>query len=175
MGFIVKTASTDDEFEQLYAMNYQTFVEEIPQHQHNDSKKLIDKFDRLNTYFIVKKENEVVGMMAINTTRPFSLEYKLNNLEQYLPPQHKLAEVRLLSVKPSQRNGKIFLLLLQAIREYGNTNHIDLAVISGTILQLSLYHRIGFVDFANPVGTELAKYQPMYISMAQLEKYLSNI
>jgi hypothetical protein len=48
-----------------------------------------------------------------------------------------------------------------------------MAVISGTVLQLNLYHRIGFVDFAKPVGTELAMYQPMYISMKNLEKYLS--
>ena len=174
MTFIVKIANTHAEFEQLYDMNYQTFVEEIPQHEQNNSKKLVDKFDQINTYFVVKQADEVVGMMAINTSRPFSLDYKIKDIDQYLPACQKLAEVRLLAVKPNKRNGKIFLLLLQAICEYGYAKHIDMAVISGTFLQLDLYHRIGFIDFASPVGTAQAKYQPMYISMSQLEKYLSN-
>lgn len=173
MGFEVKIADCPAEFDQLYQLNYQTFVEEIAQHQQNETRKLVDKFDQLNTYFVVKDAEEVVGMMAINTLRPFSLDHKIVNIDQYLPAHQHLSEVRLLSVKPEKRNGKIFLLLLQAICDYGNAHLIDMAVISGTVLQLNLYHRIGFVDFAKPVGSELAMYQPMYISMKNLEKYLS--
>ncbi len=172
MSLIVKIADTTEELEQVYQLNYQTFVEEIPQHNSNDDKKLIDKFDSINKYFIVKDQNEVIGMMAINTKRPFSLDYKIENLDSYLPQYTKLAEVRLLSIKPNKRHSKVFLLLLQTIYEYGLKNNIDMAVISGTVRQLKLYHHFGFIDFAHLVGNENALFQPMFISFKSLEKYI---
>ena len=31
-GYVFKRAETDDEFDQIHALNYRTFVGEIPQH-----------------------------------------------------------------------------------------------------------------------------------------------
>ena len=85
---IYKIANTAEEYEQIFKLNYETFVDEIPQHEKNETKKLKDKFhyqihlvhslfhDK-NIYIIAKKEGEVVGMMALSDERPFSLDLKL--------------------------------------------------------------------------------------------------
>lgn len=45
-----KIADTEEEFEQIFCLNYETFALEIPQHQQNESRKLVDKFHHENTY-----------------------------------------------------------------------------------------------------------------------------
>ncbi len=50
-----KIANTEEEFEQIFRLNYETFALEIPQHQQNEYCRLVDKFHHENTYFICKK------------------------------------------------------------------------------------------------------------------------
>ena len=52
-----KVASEDWEFEQIHRLNYGTFVEEIPQHEGNAEKSLVDTFHGENTYFICVSPN----------------------------------------------------------------------------------------------------------------------
>ena len=82
--FFFKIATTPDEFEQIHRLNYQTFSEEIPQHQKNEEQKLVDAFHAENTYIICIKENEVIGMTAIRDNRPFSLDRKIGPVERSL-------------------------------------------------------------------------------------------
>ena len=89
MSFIYKIAETALEFEQIHELNYRTFAEEIPQHDQNESRKLVDKFHDENTYIICKKDNRVVGMIAIRSERPFSLDGKIGPVEHHLPFQSK--------------------------------------------------------------------------------------
>ncbi|MEJ8765764.1 MULTISPECIES: hypothetical protein [unclassified Oceanobacillus] len=58
-----KIAADPDEMDQIYQLNYETFVEEIPQHAQNQSQRLIDKFDKENIYFIAKDGEEVIGIL----------------------------------------------------------------------------------------------------------------
>ena len=74
--YFFKIATSADEFEQIHRLNYQTFSEEIPQHQKNAEQKLVDQFNSENTYIICIKDQEVVGMTAIRDNRPFSLDKK---------------------------------------------------------------------------------------------------
>src|SRR5437867_3438002 len=96
-----KIASEESEFEQIYQLNYRTFVEEIPQHEPNPAGSLVDTFDKENTYIIGLKGGELVGMIAVRDKHPFSLERKLENLDRYLPEARSLCELRLLSVEKS--------------------------------------------------------------------------
>lgn len=43
-----KVATEEWEFEQIHEFNYQTFVDEIPQHQGNEQGRLVDKFHQQN-------------------------------------------------------------------------------------------------------------------------------
>ena len=41
----IKLAETPAEREQVHRLNYETFVEEIPQHAPNPERRLVDRFD----------------------------------------------------------------------------------------------------------------------------------
>lgn len=88
-----KIADSEDEFEAIHALNYRTFVEEIPQHPPNPEHRLVDVFHDENTYAICIADGHLVGMIAARAQRPFSLERKLDNLDGYLPRHRKPIEI----------------------------------------------------------------------------------
>ena len=165
---ILKPATESNEFIQIHQLNYKTFVEEIPQHEKNETKQLVDKFHDRNHYIVAKRNDKVIGMVCYNWERPFSLDGKIKDLDSFLPPYTKLAEIRLLSVDPQERGSIVTYRLLEYLSATLMREQTDLAVISGTTRQLQLYGRIGFIPFGPLVGTGEALYQPMYITLNAL-------
>jgi len=163
---VFKVATEVAEFEQIHALNYQTFVNEIPQHQQDSSGKLVDKFHPENTYVICIIDNLVVAMIALRDKRPLSLDQKIKGLEFYLPSFKSILEYRLLAVKKEYRNTAIFTGIMKKAFELAMAGGYDIAVISGTTRQSRLYQHLGFKPFADPVGKRGALYQPMYIDIA---------
>lgn len=164
MAVSFKIAATAEEFEQIHRLNYKTFVEEIPQHEPNEQKKLVDRFHAENTYLIACDGLNVVGMIAIRDRRPFSLDSKISGLEQYLPDHQAPCEIRLLAVEKKYRHGRTFFGMAQYMAKYCLAQGYDIAVMSGTVRQLKLYRQMGFVPFYKLVGSEDALYQPMYMT-----------
>lgn len=160
LGF--KIASEPEEFQQIRELNYRTFVEEIPQHRPNPEHALIDRFESENTYCICRHDGAVVGMIALRSNRPFSLDAKLPNLETYLPPHTSACEIRLLAVEPKNRQSRILAGLINMVFQYFESRGHDLALISGTLRQMKLYKHLGFAPFGPVVGSPEAPYQPMY-------------
>lgn len=160
---IIKIAETEDEFKQIHDLNYKTFVEEIKQHGTNQSERLIDKFDSQNKYFIALEENKLIGMLALRDVRPFSLDHKLSNLDELIPPHKKVVEVRLLSIIKSRRNSSILYNILRFIIKTDALVEYDLVLISAILAQLKLYKHIGFEEFGPLVGGE-TKFQPMFLT-----------
>ena len=165
-----KIASGEPEFEQIFRLNYKTFVEEIPQHPPNPEKRLVDRFHHENAYLIALDGDQLIGMMAVRDKRPFSLDEKLGNIDRYLPPGRRICEVRLLAVLPSHRNGMVFQGLLKLLLDHGLSQHYNLAVISGTVRQQKLYKHLGFVPFGPLVGSKEAQYQPMYLTLEEFQE-----
>lgn len=165
MKLALKVADCPEELEQIFRLNHQTFVEEIPQHAAQASGQLKDAFHDHNTYLIAKLGTRVVGMTSIAKDRPFSLDRKLANLDTYLPLHHQACEIRLLAIDPTYRGSRLFLKLLKFLYEFAESQHHDLALISGTVRQLPLYQKLGFVAFGPLVGTDKARYQPMFLTL----------
>ncbi len=163
-GLTFKIANEDWEFEQIHALNYKTFVQEIPQHSVSQGRKLIDKFHADNTYCICLRDQKLLGMLACRSERPFSLDTKLVDLDTYLPPHDALCEIRLLSIEKEVRGGRILVGLMNLLFKHCNEQGYDLAVISGTVKQLKLYKHLGFVPFGPLVGNKEALFQPMYLT-----------
>ena len=111
-GLQLKIADTGDEFDRIARLNYATFVEEIPQHQSNPDRALVDKFHLENTYFIAKDGEAIVGMLALRNQRPFSLDAKLPDLDAHVLPGESLCEIRLLAIEPSHRHSRVLRELL---------------------------------------------------------------
>ncbi len=159
-----KIADTEEELKQICELNYKTFVEEIPQHEQNETRSLTDRFHAENTYIIGKEDDRVVAMLALRGRRPFSLDEKLKDLETYLPPHKRMpVEVRLLSVMPAYRNSTVFKSLIRTALRHAVDQGFDIGVISGTLRQQKLYRHLGFIPFGPVVGRGEALFQPMYM------------
>lgn len=165
MNYTIKIARETQEFEGIFRINYDTFVEEIPQHSENNERKLIDQFHDENEYVICKADNEIIGMMALRDIRPFSLDKKIGKIEDHLDVSFtKPCEIRLLSVKPKYRNGRVFAGITGALIRYCLYKGYDIAFISGTTRQAKLYRHLGFEPFAHLVGKDDVLFQPMYLT-----------
>jgi aspartate aminotransferase-like enzyme len=164
-----KVATEPLEFEQIFQLAYDTFVEEIPQHQPNPDRRHVDRFHDENTYLIAKDDDTVVGMLAIRGERPFSLDEKLGNVDPYLPAGRTVCELRLLAVRKDYRRGTVFRGLIDLLVAHGRARGFDLAIISGTLRQEKLYRHLGFVAFARRVGTTEAPFQPMYLTFEDFQ------
>ena len=170
-----KIATEDLEFEQIHALNYKTFVQEIPQHSVSKERKLVDKFHTDNTYCICLRDGKLLGMMACRSKRPFSLDSKVAALDTYLPPHNALCEIRLLSVEKEVRGSRILVGLMNMLLDYCDEQGYDLAVISGTVRQLKLYKHLGFIPFGPLVGNPEALFQPMYLSRNIIVQKLNSL
>lgn len=174
-GLTFKIATEDWEFEQIHALNYKTFVQEIPQHSVNKERKLVDKFHADNSYCICLRDGDLLGMLACRSIRPFSLDSKLADLDTYLPSHTSSCEIRLLSVKKEARGGRVLLGLMNMLQDHCYDQGYDLAVISGTVRQLKLYKHLGFVPFGPLVGKPEALFQPMYLSRESVVQNLNSL
>ncbi|MEH7383336.1 aminotransferase class V-fold PLP-dependent enzyme [Bacillus sp. JJ1533] len=175
MTFVYKIARTKQEFNQIHRLNYKTFVEEIPQHDKNEEKMLVDKFHDQNTYLICVKDSKLIGMIAVRGNRPFSLDHKLSKLDEQLPVKPKKpCEIRLLAVEEEYRNnGRIFFGLAQLMSNFCLKVGYDVALISGTTRQEKLYRQLGFKPFASLTGTAEASFWPMYLTKQTFEESLA--
>ena len=165
-----KLADEDWEFEAIHRLNYDTFVEEIPQHGRNAERRLVDRFHAENTYAICLDEERLVGMVCGRMKRPFSLDGKVPELDRYLPPGRSPFEIRLLAVHRHYRAGRVFVGLAAHLWQHFRDRGCDLALISGTTRQQRLYRHLGFVPFYGLVGDPRARFQPMYL---RLEDFIS--
>jgi hypothetical protein len=162
--------ATEAEFEAIHHLNYRTFVEEIPQHEPNPEHRLVDRFHDQNTYLVAMRGERLVGMIALRSERPFSLDQKLGNVDPYLPPGRSVCEVRLLAVLPGERRGRVLWGLLRLAHEQFLGRGWDLAISSCTPGQMKLYRHLGFVAFGPIVGTAAAPFQPMYLTVESFEE-----
>ena len=169
---VFKLATEGWEFEQIHRLNYRTFVEEIPQHQPSAHQRLVDKFHAENTYLICLSQQKLVGMLAVRSQRPFSLDQKLPQLDSYLPPGRTICEIRLLAIEKKfrgARGGQVLQGILALLWQLGVEKGYDLAIISGTTRQAKLYQHLGFVPFGPLVGAGDAQFQPMYVTLETFE------
>jgi len=166
-----KIATEPWEFEAIHRLNYNTFVNEIPQHAKNEKGILVDKFHNENTYCIVLLGERLVGMVCMRGNRPFSLDNRIANLDSYLPAKRKICEFRLLAVEKGFRNTKTTGKLFSLLAKQALALAYDCAIISGTTRQLKLYRHLGFVPFGPLVGSGDALFQPMFLTLEAFEAH----
>jgi N-acyl-L-homoserine lactone synthetase len=165
-----KIADRPEEFEAIHRLNYRTFVEEIPQHAANPEGRLVDRFHEQNVYLVCVDGSEVVGMLALRTDRPFSLDLKLPNLDELLPPGRRIGEVRLLAVDRSRRHSTILPGLFRLVEREALGRGLTMLIVSATTRQRRLYDRLGFVPFGPLVGSEQARFQPMCLTLERFRE-----
>jgi len=172
---VYKIATDAREMDMIHALNYRTFVDEIPQHAANGARRLVDRFHAENTYVTCFAGERLAGMVALRGNRPFSLDEKVPELESRLPPGRRPCEIRLLAVEREYRKTSVFAGLMVRLLQIARARGYDLALISGTTRQLKLYRHLGFEPFAGPVGSSGAQYQPMMLTWERFESRLGSL
>lgn len=167
-----KIADREAEFEAIHRLNYRTFVEEIPQHGANADRRLVDRFHDGNTYLICLADGELAGMLALRTQRPFSLDHKLGNLDDYLQAGCRCGEVRLLAIEPRWRGSAVLAGLARLLEAECVARGLDTLVVSATTRQRRLYAHFGFEPFGPLVGDAPARFQPMRLRRDRFEAML---
>jgi hypothetical protein len=167
--YVFKQADSAAEFEQIHALNYLTFVREIPQHDDPGGGRLVDKFHDKNRYFVALRGERVVGMLALNDQPPFSIASRLPDPTLLTAPGTRPLEIRLLAVLPEERSRAVFAGLawtvLQYVRQSGHTH----LFISGFEDRLSLYEGLGFQPVGEQVGPAGTRFVPMSLPVTRLE------
>lgn len=166
--YTINVATEADEFEQIHALNYRTFVEEVPQHHPNAERRLVDRFHDENTYVVCKVGEAVVGMVCVRDRRPFSVDEKLGPFEDLLPPDvprpERPCEIRLLAIDPGHRGARVIFGLLSHLLRLALERGYDFALMSGRPANMTIYRALGFRPFGPLTGSAEAPYQPMYAS-----------
>jgi len=167
MNEVIFRAATPEDLKQVHRLNYATFVEEIPQHAPNSDRVLVDPLVGKSTMYVGVEPGaageEVVAMVAVCGERPFSIDRKIPNVDELLPPFERPCEIRLLSIRPDRRGGQLLAGLIRCLYEHSLAHGYDIALISGAARQERLYRHVGFTPFGPPIGTEAAPYQGMYL------------
>jgi len=168
-GLVFKCADLPEEFEQIHRLNYETFVREIGQYPDTGQERLVDKFHEKNTYFIACKEDEVVGMVSVHDTPPFSVSEKLPDPSILQAPGMKPLEVRLLAVKPRMRgNGLVLGGLIWMVHRFAKENGHTHLFISGVEKQMKLYNVLGFRAIGEPVLRGNVYFTPMILDLRRI-------
>ncbi len=170
-----KIACEPRELEQVHALHYKAFVQEIPQHAPNTEERHVDRFHDQNVYVVALEGEAVIGSLALRAERPWSLDQKLPDLDSYLPANRQFCEVRLLNIARDHRHGRVLPGMLSVVWDYAMSKNLDGALISATTRQLKLYGHLGFVPFGPLVGTDEAPFQPMYCTVEAFQQHAHEI
>lgn len=163
-----KEASSPSELEQVHRLNYQTFVQEIPQHADPGNGQLVDKFHEKNHYLICLKGDDLVGMISWCDEPPFSVTSRLPDPKVLDQPGLRPVEIRLMAVVPAERKSLVLPGLVWALYLQSKAMPWTHFVISGVIEQRELHTHLGFEPLGPPVGTGRAQFTPMWLPVGRL-------
>lgn len=167
--YLFKRAENKEEFEQVHRLNHRTFAEEIAQHGATATGALVDKFHHKNAYFVVLRNDHVVGMLSSHDEPPFSVAERMPDASVLTRPGVRPLEVRLLAIEPGERNHIIvsfglFYVLYDYARKAGYTH----LYISGVTEQLALYEKLGFYPLGPAVRCGQADFVPMELTLDRM-------
>ena len=161
---IFKKDDTGGEFEQVHALNYRTFAEEIGQFAADGSGILVDRFHAKNTYFVAVEQERVLGMVAVHDEPPFSAASRLAD-RTVLGTLRRPLEVRLLAIEPHARHRMILAGLMWKAFEAAQGRGCSHILISGRAEKLRIYEKLGFRTLGPAVRAGAAWFSPMALAM----------
>lgn len=159
-------AASEDDFAALRRLNHEIFALELGQHAGTASGLLIDGFESKSRFLLAWRGNRLVGMVSLHSEPPYSVERRLADpslLDRY--PGGKL-EVRLLAIRPDERNRMALAGLLGRVLQTARDEAFHWLLISGLRERIGFYERLGFLPIGPPVQSGQAWYAPMVMEVA---------
>ncbi len=162
--------ATEAEREEIYRLRHAVYALEIGQHEGNAEGRLTDALDGVNLYLVARCGGEVAGFVSL--TPPAAGRY---SIDKYFPrsglpfaADGGLYEVRLLTVTPAHRGGKLAALLMYAafrwVEAHGGTH---IAAI-GRREVLPVYLKAGLADCGLAVKSGAVHYHLLHAPVAHL-------
>ena len=167
--FTIKIAS-NDEREEIYKLRYNIYAKELCQHSENKEEKLKDALDEINTYIIVKCDDEIAGFASIT---PPDGKYGLDNYiarDKYPFIYDNMYEGRLFTVVKKYRNSRVSLLLFFAIYKYVKFHGGDKIMTYGRTDLMEFYGKTGLVELDEVFESGQVKFKLMYGTMEDLQR-----
>lgn len=168
--YTFRRAETVAEFEQIHALNYSTFVREIPQHEDPGDGRLVDKFHTKSLYFIALRAGRIVGMVSAHDQPPFSVASRLPDPCILQDPAIRALEIRLLAIEPQERQGVVLGGLFWELYRHIHGESYTHLLISGLEERLDLYLRLGFEPLGPAVDSGRARFVPMSMSVSRMSE-----
>jgi aspartate aminotransferase-like enzyme/N-acyl-L-homoserine lactone synthetase len=159
-----KEAASEEEFEQIHALNHRIFAEEIAQHDPHASGFLVDRFHAQNKYFIAVQDDAVIGMISGHGGPDFSVTKRLPDPEVLEELECPL-EVRLLAIDRGERSGMVLAGLLWQVYEYAASSGFSHLLISGIMEREPMYRKIGFRPLGPAMPDGAASFIPMVMAV----------
>ena len=138
-----KPLTTAKELSQLHRLNHAIFAEELGQYPVREDGELPDRFHEGNTYFVAKCDEEVVGMISINDSAPFSIEKRMPN-PKVLNSIPDPSEVRLLAIDGTVRRSTVLAGLFWQVYAEARRRGRSHLLISGIEERIDMYRSLGF-------------------------------
>jgi len=159
----------------IYALRHQVYAQELGQHRENHEGVLTDHLDEVNTYVVAKRDDTVVGFVAITPPNPhgYSIDKYFSRHETPFVYDDGLYEVRLLTVVESSRRTLLAALLMYGALRYAESQGARVMVVIGRREVVSLYERTGLRSHGLHAQAGAVTYELMSAEVQDLRSHLS--
>lgn len=168
----VSLAKAEDR-RRIYAMRHDVYAEELGQHRTNSARSLTDSLDEFNEYIVAHVGGKLAGFISV--TPPGFDRYSVDKYiaRDILPIQFddSLYEVRLLTVAPKFRNGRLApLLMYTAFRWIEEKNGKQIVAIGRTEV-LSIYLKSGLQPLNHQVQSGAVTFELLHVGIDRLRAH----
>lgn len=160
-------AESEGDYAALRRLNHEIFAGELRQHAETAEGVLVDRYEAKSRFLLAWREDELAGMVSVHGEPPYSIEQKLADASLLDRYQGRKLEVRLLAIRPGERNRMALAGLLGHVLQTAREEGFAWLLISGLRERMGFYERLGFAAIGPAVQSGEACYAPMVMEVAK--------
>lgn len=170
----ISTASGDDR-EAIYRLRHDVYASDLRQHPTNSQGRLTDVLDTFNHYVIASWAGEVVGFISVTPPGQgrYSIDKYVDRSELPFPVDHRLYEVRLLTVAAAHRGKPIAGLLMLAALRWVESQGGNRIVAIGRREVMGMYRKVGLEPLGRQIQCGAVTFELMSATTQSLRRRLS--
>ena len=169
--------ATEQERQMIYQVRHDIYAAELAQHATNDRCRIRDPLDEFNVYLTARVGDELVGFISVTPPggRGYSLDKYLQRSQFPFPPDDRLFEVRLLTVRKPHRGRQVAVLLMYAAFRWVEAHGGTRIMAMGRRKILDLYLKLGLEPAGLTVQSGAVTYEVLQVTTAALRDRLQNL
>lgn len=162
--------ATAEDLAWVHELRHRVYAEELGQHPTNPEGRLSDGLDDDNVYLVAAHGAEPIGFVSVTPpwVGTFGLDKYLTREELPLLDEPDVFEVRILTVRPDQRNTGVATLLMYAAMRWVASRGGRTIVAMGRTDVMELYRAVGLELVGRLVRSGSVEFDVMTASVAAL-------